>query len=180
MSWVMGFFAVFGLIVIWLVLQARKAGPRTLSDNLLARGRTLVRVDRNAPGPGWGKLGSKTTTRGLDVRFDHDDDPQAEATLFVQEGAGDGSTSTLANRITVDLEDEFVTHHVHTAGFVFRIRLRGTGQVVGRQTRIQMVVDGKGQPVGGRMENDDDTRAAVGEWIEVESAEVLKIPDVRG
>ena len=179
MPWVAGFFAAFGLVVVWLVLQARKAGRRTLPDGLLARGRTVLRVERDAPGPGWGKLGNKTTVRGLDVRFDHDDDPQAEATLLVSEHSGEGSNSTLANSLTVDLEEEFVSHHVHTAGFVFRIRLRGTGKVVGRQTRIQMVVDGSGRPVGGRIENDDDTRAAVGDWIEVESAEILKIPDVR-
>ena len=68
---------------------------------------------------------------------------------------------------------------MHTAGYVFQIRLRGTGQVVGRQMRIQMMVDGDGKPVGGRIENDDDTRAAVGDWIEVASAEVLEIPNVR-
>lgn len=178
MPWVTGFLVAFGLVVFWLVLQARKAGRRTLPESLLARGRTVMRVDRDAPGPGWGKLGSKTTVRGLDVRFDHDDDPEAEATLLVSTEMGT-TTSALANRVTVDLEEEFATHHVHTAGYAFRIRLRGTGQVIGRQTRIQMVVDGNGDPVGGRMENDDDTRAAVGDWIEVESAEVLKIPNVR-
>lgn len=180
MQWVVGFFAVFGLMVLWLVFQARRAGPRQLKDELLRRGRPIVSATREDPGPGWAGLGSKTTANGLDLRFDHDDDPQAEATLFVPGREGDRPTASLANRITVDLEQDWETHHVHTSGYAFQVRLRGTGAVVGRQTRIQMVVDGKGDPVGGRIENDDDTRAAVGDWIEVESAEVLRIPDIRG
>ena len=50
---------------------------------------------------------------------------------------------------------------------------------MGRQTRVQMVVDGSGNAIGGRIENDDDTRAAVGDWIEVDRVAVLEIPDVR-
>ena len=49
--------------------------------------------------------------------------------------------------------------------------------MVGREVRIQMVVDRDGRPVGGRMENDDDTDAAVGDWIEVEWAELLRVRD---
>lgn len=169
----------FGLFILFVVLQARKAGPRQLSDARLARGRPLVRIEAGTEGTGWDGLGSKTTTRGIHVRFDHDDDPQAEATLFVPGRTPEERTTSVANRLTVDLESAFTDYHVHTGGYVFRIRMRGTGDIIGRQTRIQMVVDGSGEPIGGRMENDDDTRAAVGDWIEVEYAEVLEIPDVR-
>ncbi|MGI9627377.1 MAG: hypothetical protein ACR2QM_11125 [Longimicrobiales bacterium] len=180
MPGVLGFATAFGLMVLYLLFQARKAGPRQLSDALIARGRPLIRVESGTQNQGWGGLGTKTSTRGIDVRFDHDDDPQAEATLYVPGRSPGESTQSLANRMTVDLESEFTDYHVHTSGYVFRIRMRGTGKIVGRQTRIQMVVDGSGRAVGGRMENDDDTRAAVGDWIEVEYAEVLEIPDVRG
>lgn len=180
MQWVLGFLAAFALMVVWLVFQARKAGPRQVGERALERSRAIVSASRDAPDPGWGGLGSKTTVRGLDVLFDHDDDPQAEATLFVPGRETDRPTRTLANRMTVDLTHEWSTHHVHTSGYAFRVRLRGQGAVIGRQTRIQMVVDGEGEPLGGRIENDDDTRAAVGDWIEVECAEILEVPNVGG
>jgi len=35
---------------------------------------------------------------------------------------------------------------------------------------------GNSEPVGGSIENDDDTRTAVGDWIEVECAEITEVP----
>jgi hypothetical protein len=124
---------VFGLVIVYLVVVARRAGPRQVSALDLSRAIVVRRATRDDPGEGWSKLGSKTTARGLDVKFDHDDDPQAEASFFA-EGAADESRNTLANRTTVRLGSVFETHHVHTRGYVFRVRLRGTGDVV-RQGR---------------------------------------------
>ncbi len=53
--------------------------------------------------------------------------------------------------------------------------MRGTGPVVGKEVRIQMRVAGDGAPIGGQVENDDDTDAAVGGWIEFEEVEVLQV-----
>ncbi len=35
--------------------------------------------------------------------------------------------------MTVRLGADFETHHVHTMGYVFRVRMRGTGPVVGKE-----------------------------------------------
>jgi hypothetical protein len=74
----------------------------------------------------------------------------------------------------VRLGPDFETHHVHTSGYVFQVSLRGTEPMVGKEVRIQMHVGRDGKPVCGRVENDDDTDAAVGGWIEFESVEVLR------
>ena len=174
MGWVGAFFGAFGLMIVYLVIQARKAGPRELSDMDLRRGVVVRRATPDDPGTSWDKLGSRTTAEGLRLRFDHDDDPQAEASFLVGDSERRSST-TLANRKTVRLAEEFETHHVHTRGYVFQVRLRGAGPVVGKEVRIQMHVDGNGEPFCGRIENDDDTDAAVGGWIEFEFVEVLEV-----
>lgn len=172
--WLIVALAVLGLAIVWLVRQSSKAGPRQLPADALNGASRLVRVTASDPGRGWEKLGSRTRADGLKLRFDHDDDPQAEASLLVPAG-GRASRGALANSRTIRLAPEFETHHVHTAGHVFRLRLRGTGEVAGREVRIQMAVDDAGRPFAGRVENDDDTDAAVGDWIEVEWAEVLRV-----
>lgn len=173
--WLIVILALFGLAVLWIVRQTRKAGPRELSARDLQLSSPLVRVTADEPGAGWEELGRRTRANGLHLRFDHDDDPAARATLLVPSAAR-AARGTLANSRTIRLGSEFDAHHVHTAGYAFRVRLRGTGAVIGREIRIQMVVDNAGRPYGGRIENDDDTDAAVGDWIEVEWAEVLKAP----
>lgn len=169
------FFGAFGLMVLYLVYIAKKAGPRTVTDLDIQRGRTLVRISSDDSGAGWDKLGSKTTANGVHLRFDHDDDPQAEAILLAPADERSDSGNGYANRKTVDLTDTFQTHHVHTSGYVFQIRMRGTGGVIGRQVRLQMHVTTDGRPARGQIENDDDTRAAVGDWIEVEFAEIVEV-----
>ena len=171
---VLAFLVLFAVLVAYLVVQAKRAGPRQLPGLDLERAILVRSATREDPGSGWSQLGSKTTARGLDLKFDHDDDPQAEASFFVEAGPG-RTGSSLANRMTVRLGPDFETHHVHTRGYVFRVRLRGTEPVMGKEVRIQMHVGGDGRPIGGRVENDDDTDAAVGGWIEVASVEVLRV-----
>jgi hypothetical protein len=62
---------------------------------------------------------------------------------------------------------------VHTGGFVFRVRLRGAPGAVGKEVRLLMLVDGRGNAWAARMENDDDDPAALGDWIEIEWVEIL-------
>ena len=176
MKWVIGFGIVFGLCVIALVRGAMKAGKRELSREELARASTLLSVSSSAPGEGWQRLGELTTADGLNIKFDHDDDPQAEALMLAPGVANERPGNSLANNLPITLGADFETYHVHTGGFVFRIRARGTGNVVGKQTRLQMAINPKtGMPIGGKLENDDDLDAAVGDWIEIESAEILQV-----
>lgn len=172
---VAGFFVVLGLAVVSLVRTKRKAGPAQLDVRRLAMTTPLLRVTGADPGDGWQDRGRKTTVDGLNLRFDHDDDPQAEATLRAP-GVGSGaSRNHFSNNRTIRLGADFETHHVHTGGYVFRVSIRGTGKVVGKEVRLQMLVTPNGEAYGGRIENDDDTDAAVGDWIEVESAEILRV-----
>lgn len=161
----------FGLFVLYLVVQVRRAGPAQLDEAQLARASVVHRWTRDGPAPRWEGVGSATTVDGLRIKFDADDDPQAEATLALPGGRKGGGVS---RRITVRLGADFQTYHAHTAGHVFRVRMRGTGGVIGKQVCIMMKPGEGGRPYGGRIENDDDTDAAVGDWIEIEWAEVLK------
>ncbi|MEN8375033.1 MAG: hypothetical protein ABFS34_06235 [Gemmatimonadota bacterium] len=170
-----GFLVLLGLSVVALVRAKMKAGATTADPAMLERGRTLLRRTSDDPGPGWDLTGSATQARGLDLRFDHDDDPQAEATMLAPGRSGRAS-NLLTNINTIHLPADFEDHHVHTSGYVFRVRLRGTGAVIGREVRLGMLVDGKGAAHGGRIENDDDTDAAVGDWIELQGAEILELP----
>lgn len=165
------FAVVVALAVLYLIVQVRKSGPAQLSDSELSLARVVHRWTRDHPGDGWQGLGSRTSAEGLNLRFDADDDPEAEATLILPGAKGD---SGMCNMTTVRLGADFETFHTHTAGHVFRIRMRGTGTVVGREVRLLMKVGAGGQPYGGRIENDDDIDAAVGGWIEVEWAEILR------
>ena len=167
--------ALFVLFVVYMVVQAKRAGPKTLSDHELRRARVVERATRDDPGAGWQEPGAATTVNGLDLKFDHDDDPKAEASFFVGNHGERRRRGTLALPLTVRLKADFETHHVHTRGWIFRVRLRGTGGVVGKEVRLGMHVTGNGVPHCGRVENDDDTDAAVGDWIEFESVEVLQV-----
>ncbi len=174
MTPVLIFVAVFALFVAVLVMRVKQAGPRQLSEAELARATLIMSSTAEGPYPSWGHLGSKTRADGLNLRFDHDDDPQAEAHYVLNER---GLANTLSHRVTVRLTESFETHHVHTRGYVFRVRVRGTGPVVGKEIKIMMHVASDGTPLYGAVENDDDTDAAVGGWIEFESVEVLQAPD---
>lgn len=175
MEWLLIPAVLVVLVVLSLVRTGVRAGPREVSEERLAGARTLLRLTAEDPGEGWTDTGCATRTRGLDVRFDADDDPEAEATLRLPD-APETARSTYANVRTVRLTDSFVTHHAHTAGHVFRIRLAGRDAVVGKEVRLQMVMAGK-RPHGGRLENDDDDDAAVGDWIAVEWAEILELTE---
>jgi len=175
LPWLIGFGVLGLLLVLSLVRAVHRAGPPTVGASVLAAGRSLARWTAEAPGEGWQELGSRTDARGLDLFFDHDDDPQAEATLLAPSADRSRTRGSLARPVTVRLQSAFATHHAHTAGLVFRVTLRGTGSVVGKEIRLSMVVGSDGRPVGGRIENDDDTDAAVGGWIEVREAEILRV-----
>jgi len=58
---------------------------------------------------------------------------------------------------------------------VFQVSLRGAPGVIGKEIRIKMVVRKGSEPVGGQIENDDDTDAAVGDWIEIERAAIIQL-----
>jgi len=174
-SWVVWIFLFFMALGVAAVVRAKmRAGSAQVEEAAVGRARRLLRVTPESPDPGWQHLGREPRADGLRLRFDHDDDPAAEATLALA-GTDGPFRNTLSNRVTIRLADDFKTHHVHTGGYVFRARLRGTGDVVGREVRLKMLVDGSGRPVGGRIEHDDDTDAAVGDWIEFEWAEVLEL-----
>ena len=166
---------VLVLLVALLVFQAKSAGPPQLPETELARGRVIASATAEDPGAGWSLLGSKTEADGLRVKFDHDDDPQAEATFLVDPSITKKRNS-LALRHVIRLGSDFQTHHVHTRGHVFRVRVRGTGRVVGKEVKLLMHVADDGTPFGGSVENDDDTDAAVGDWIEFVRVEVLALP----
>ena len=51
----------------------------------------------------------------------------------------------------------------------WRTQLGADPGVIGRSLTLD------GTPYAGRIENDDDTDAAVGDWIEIESLEVLEL-----
>ncbi len=172
---VFAFLTVFALIVVYLVIQTKRAGPRQLAETDLSRAVTVAKATADDPGQGWSHLGSRTTAQGLRLKFDHDDDPQAEATFLADSGRAK-QRNTLAHSLTVRLTDTFETHHIHTRGCVFRVRLRGSDRVVGKEIRLQMHVESDGTPYGGRVENDDDTDAAVGGWIDFEEIEILRVP----
>lgn len=173
MPFVAGFLVLFVLLIVYLAVQTKRAGPRQLSEVELARAVVVQKATADDPGTAWSQLGSKTTADGLNLKFDHDDDPQAEASFLVS-GAERPLQNGMANRLTVRLEADFETHHVHTMGYVFRVRMRGTGPVVGKEVRIQIHVYGDRTPWKAMIENDDDTDAAVGGWIEIESLEILQ------
>lgn len=163
----------FGLMVVYFARLQRAAGPRTLDGPRLARARTLLSLTAGEADSAWHELGRATTARGLDLKFEADDDPAARALLRLP-GVPEKRRLALANSVAVRLAPDYETHHVHTAGYVLRVRLRGASGVVGREVRIQMVVDGGKEPVGARIENDDDDDAAVGDWVEIESLEILE------
>lgn len=165
--------AAVALVVLWVFVQTRKAGPAQLDEAQLARASLLHRWTRDGPTAHWEGVGKATTVDGLRIKFDHDDDPLAEATLVLPGGRKGGAG--VSRRITVRLGADFETYHAHTAGHVFRVRMRGTGSVIGKEVCIMMKPGEGGRPYGGRIENDDDTDAAVGDWIEIEWAEILKV-----
>ena len=174
MTWVIGFGILFALCVLLIIKNARRAGARELPDEVVSRARQLVSVSASRPGVGWQRLGSRTMADGLNLKFDHDDDPQAEAMLLAPGVDSAARVSTLANNLPIKLGSSFETFHVHTGGYIFRLRARGTAKVVDKTTCIKMVINPKsGEPIGGKIENDDDYDAAVGDWIEIESAEIL-------
>lgn len=177
MSWTAVLLAIPVVFVILVVYAKARAGRSQLSEDELRSARVLMDLSPDDPDVVWQELGSLTTCRALDLKFDHDDDPQAEATLLAP-GAVPRPGSLISNVVEVRLGAEFETHHVHTAGYAFRVCLRGTGGVVDKITRIKMMVDGHGRPYGARMENDDGEadQAAVGDWIEIKRAEILEIP----
>jgi len=174
MSIGLGVVGLFVLLIAYLAVQAKRAGPPQLTEMELARAIPVVSATADDPRHGWSLLGSKTVADGLKLRFDHDDDPEAEATFLV-DPAVTKKRNSLALTNTVRLGAEFETHHVHARGYVFRVRMRGTGPVVGKQVQLEMHVGDDGKPFGGRVENDDDTEAAVGGWIEFEKVEVLEV-----
>lgn len=167
------FAVAFAAMVLWVVAQKRRAGPNQLGERDLARAVAIQKSTASQPDPGWTELGSKTTAEGLSLRFDHDDDPQAEASYYPRASARQKRAS-LANTVVVRLPADFETHHAHTGGYVFRVRLRGTGSVVGKQIKLKAHIYSDGSLHCGRVENDDDLDAAVGGWIEFESLELLR------
>jgi len=168
---------VFALLIVVMLIQSAKAGKSVVSEDAIRKGSLVCAITPESPGEGWQELGIKTTARGLDLRFDHDDDPQASATLLFPGYDLSLNRSRFGQSRTITLTSAFATHHVQNSGYVFRVSLRGTGDVIDRQVRIKMVIDGKKEPFGGSIENDDDTAAAVGDWVEVERAELLKLAD---
>lgn len=162
------------VLFVYLIVLGMRAGPRELDSMQLARAVTVRKATAGTTGDVWSNLGSRTTADSMRLKFDHDDDPQAEAT-FLADPSKPEKRNTLSNMHTVRLAKDFETHHVHTRGYVFRARLRGTEPVVGKEVRLLMKVNGNGTPHGGGVENDDDIDAAIGGWIEFEELEILKV-----
>jgi hypothetical protein len=170
MGWIA---ASVALLFGYLFVLVKRAGPKEIDPMRLARGTTIRRAKLGAGEDIWSMPGSRTTVDGMRVRFDADDDPQAEATFLANPASP--KKNPASNILTVRLGADFETRHVHTRGHVFRVRLRGTGAVVGKEVRLLMRVNADGTPYGGGIENDDDIDAAVGDWIEFEEVEILRV-----
>ena len=169
-------FAVFFLAVVaWAVHTSRRLGPSTANAEEIVRGTVLLSATQG-DGVTWHRLGAATQAQGLWLLFNADDDPAAEATMLLP-GVPD-DTRAMANLRRVQLSAEYATEVVTSSGHAFVVRLRGTGKVVGRYVKIQMRVDLAGQPLGVQIENDDSTRypPAVGDWIEISSIAVVRLP----
>lgn len=158
-------------VALFLVIMVVKTGPSQVDESRLAGATVLRRVE--AGDGSWDELGSRTEAEGLGLRFDHDDDPEAEAWLLARRPP-EGKRSQ-ANVRTVTLQSAFSTHHVHARGSVFRIRLRGTGTVVGKEVEIKVWNTARGVPYAGAIGLDDDDDVAMGDWIEVDWAEILTL-----
>lgn len=174
MAFLIGFAVLFVAFIGWIALQSHKAGPVHIDPATLASGERVRSATRADPGTGWSNLGTLTTADGLNLKFDHDDDPQAEA-CFLPLESETSRGSSIGRRATVRLTNEFETYHVHNRGYVFQVRVRGSEPVVGKEIRIQMHVHGNGEPHCGKVENDDDTDAAVGGWIEFDEVSILRV-----
>lgn len=77
--WLVVVLVLFALAILWLVRQTRKAGPRELNERDFELASSLVRVTASDPRAGWQELGRRTHADGLKLRFDRDDDPEAQA-----------------------------------------------------------------------------------------------------
>lgn len=170
--------AAIGAFLAWFVVSAIrysiKAGPAELPPEALARARAVRRLEAGGR-EAWDSLGKATVARGLDLRFDHDDDPRAQAWLLLPEAPRQKPGTLGAQARTVTLSETFDTYHVHSMGHVFRIEMRGTGGAVGKEVRLHMWHERGGVPYGATISNDDDYDGPVGQWIEVRSAELLKV-----
>lgn len=176
MIYILGFAGAFVLLIVYLMAKSAQAGPLQLSGSDLERAIPVVRVTADRPGPGWQELGSRTTADGLNLKFDHDDDPEAEATLLAPDHQRSRG-AMFSPRLTVRLGSDFETFHVHNRGWVFRASVRGTGKAVGKEILAMMKVRGNGSAYGGTVENDDDIDAPVGDWIQFAWAEILRVED---
>ena len=167
----LGLLAAGGLVVFRVL---KRLGPATIPEEAMEAGRPLLRVHRDAGDPQWDHLGAGTESRGLDLLFHADDDPEAEATVRAP-GAPVKAPSTTSRARRVTLTAEWQTAYVHAGGYVFRARVRGAPGVVGKVVRLKMRVDSAGKPWAGHIGNDDDDPAAVGDWVEVEWLEMLDV-----
>lgn len=174
MIYLLSFASAFVLLVVYIMAKTAQAGPLQLSEAEIESATPILRVTAQQPGPGWQELGSRTSAQGLNLKFDHDDDPEAEATILVP-NAPRSRGSMFSPRLTVRLGSDFETFHVHNRGWVFRASVRGTGRTIGKEVLAMMKVRGNGSAYGATIENDDDTDAAVGDWIEFAWAEILHL-----
>lgn len=172
-TWI--FIALVVLGFLHLVRSTRRAGPKDLDAAELRSATLLHRVTADSPGEGWTHLGAGTSAEGLRLLFHAEDDPAASATLEAPREHRSSRRSSYWNGRSVELGEDYEIFHVHTAGHIFRVRLRGEAGIAGRHVQLLMVVGSDGRPVGGRIENEKHDHPAIGGWIDVDSAELLAI-----
>lgn len=87
-----------------------------------------------------------------------------------------GNTPT--NARLVQLQADPATEHVVSNGHAFVVRMRGTGSVIGKHVMLSMLVDSGGRPLGVSIENEDGRKEApaIGDWIDISSIAVVRLP----
>ena len=167
---------LFALAAVGIAATMRKLGRPTRTDEQLRNAKVLMILRNGDPHAAWSEKGSATQSEGLNLRFDADDDPAARAFILLPDAPLVNRASTLANVQKIRLADDFVTHHCASGKHACLVKLRGTGAVVGRCVKLQMVIDKAGNAVGVCIENDDDDDPAMGDWIEIDSIAILEFP----
>ena len=168
------FILTFGLGIAVSYRNAKKLGPKQIAPEALRSARVVILLHNGDSTSTWTKVGSATSVDGLSVRFDAADDPAAEAQLHIGAKAFP-ATGLISNKVLVSLQPEYTDAHVHSAGYVALLSVRGTPHVVGRKIKLKMRVTRDGSPHSVCIENEDDLDPAIGGWIEIRRLAVLQL-----
>lgn len=164
-------FVLFGLAIGLALWTGRKLGRPTRSKEEVARGRVIGQY--HSPHDTWHELGTETRAEGLDLFFNADDDPAAQATIMLTESKD--KKMLVANNVSVPLTADFQTHISASGSYAAVVELRADPGVVGRSVNVQMLVSPDGAPIGVRIENDDEHDPAIGDWIRITRIAIVEL-----